>query len=207
MRKPTIIIEHLEEEFSIWLFLEYRHSSLIYGKEYLWYTNLPSKYHKIMKKYGKTFEKSVIDLIREGFIDKSKVIILDPAAKEELTYIDLVENNYVIVGGILGDHPPRQRTKILLSSRLGDVKKRNIGNGQYSIDGAVYYVNFLWSNKSIEKMKYIDGITIETQYGYIRLPFRYPIVDNKPLTAPGLIEYLKSGTILEEIKRELRLTK
>ncbi|ABN70392.1 Protein of unknown function DUF431 [Staphylothermus marinus F1] len=206
MRKPIIIIEHLEPEFSIWLFLEYRHSSLIYGSDYIWYTSLPLRYHKIMKKYGKTYEESIIDLVKQGYVDENKIIILDPAAEEKLSFKDLVENDYVIIGGILGDHPPRKRTEALLSKRLRNVKRRNIGDGQYSIDGAVYFVNSLWYNKSSEKIQYIDGVTLETEYGYIRLPFRYPIIDGKPLLSSELVEYLKTGRIPENIKKELGLT-
>ncbi|ADI32250.1 SAM-dependent methyltransferase [Staphylothermus hellenicus] len=206
MKKPVIIIEHLETEFSIWLFLEYRHSSLIYGSDYVWYTNLPLKYHKIMKKYGKTFAESIVDLVRKRFIDEDQIIILDPAAEKELSFKDLVENNYVVIGGILGDHPPRRRTETLLSNKLRNVKRRNIGDGQYSIDGAVGFVNLLWINKSIEKIQYVDGITLETDYGCIRLPFRYLIIDGKPLISRELVEYLKTGRIPENIKKELGLT-
>jgi ribosome biogenesis SPOUT family RNA methylase Rps3 len=201
--KPVIIIEHLEEEFSIWLLLEYRHSSIIYNSRYLWFTNIPRRYHRIMARYGRVFSESIIELISRGVVKGNEAIILDPRAEKTLTYDDLLSHKYIIIGGILGDHPPRHRTEKLLSSRLKDVARRNIGDGQYSIDGTVYYVEYLWRNKGIHGYRYVDGVTIESGQGYIRLPFRYPIMNNKPLLAPGLIDYLVKGILPKEIREEI----
>ncbi len=201
--KPIIIIENLEEEFSIWLLLEYRSSSIIYSNKYLWFTNIPKKYHKIMRKYGRIFSESIIELINNGVIKNDEAVILDPRAEKRLAYSNLLNYQYIIIGGILGDHPPRHRTEKLLSSKLRDTARRNIGDGQYSIDGTVYYVEYLWKNKSIKGFRYIDGITIETRQGYIRLPFRYPIVNNRPLLAPGLMDYLVKGVLPKEIRDEV----
>ncbi|MEM0506197.1 MAG: hypothetical protein QXW58_02925, partial [Thermosphaera sp.] len=75
--KPIILIEHLESELSPWLFLEYRHSSLIYGKEFLLISNLPRRYHRLISKYAMVSEKSVKKLIKEGEINGRCAIILD----------------------------------------------------------------------------------------------------------------------------------
>ncbi len=203
--KPVVVIEHLEDEFSVWLLLEYRHVSLIIGREHVWYTNIPCRYKGLMSKYGRVYCESVIELIDNGVIPRDKVIILDPIAKDMLRREELVDS-YIIVGGILGDHPPRQRTWKLLSSKLKGVRIRNIGDGQYSIDGAVYYVYKLWLD-NLKDYEYIDGVRIETPTGYIKLPFRYPLVNGEPLLAPGLIEYLRTGRIPETVLEELGLSK
>ncbi|MCD6195878.1 MAG: hypothetical protein J7J82_03750, partial [Staphylothermus sp.] len=58
-----VVIEHLEEELRPWIFLEYRHVSLIFGKENTIYTNIPSKYRRIMNKYGHVYSMSIVDII------------------------------------------------------------------------------------------------------------------------------------------------
>ncbi|MET1159945.1 MAG: RNA methyltransferase [Thermoprotei archaeon] len=207
-KKPVIIIEHLEQEMGIWILLEYRHSSLIYGKDYLWLTNIPTKYHRIFSKYAlRVYSESLLDLVRKSIVRSDEILVLDPQAEEELTYGDLLEFKYIVIGGILGDHPPRGRTKKLLTDKLGNVEARNIGDGQYSIDGAVYYVDYLWKNRNLKGFKYVDGVVIEAVDSEIRLPFRYPVVNGKPLLAPGLIEYLSTGKTPDYILRELGLTK
>ncbi len=201
MDKPVIIIEHLEEEFGIWIFLEYRHASMIIGRDNIWFTNIPRRYHKMLNKYGRVYEESIVELVEKGVIPMDKLIILDPAAKKELRREE-IGGSYIVVGGILGDHPPRGRTSKLLTSRLPGVRARNIGGGQYSIDGTVYYVYYFW-RYGLGNYRYIDGVTIKTPGGYVKLPFRYPLVDGKPLLAPGLEYYLRYGRIPEDILREV----
>ena len=202
--KPILIVEHCEPEITPWLILEYRHVSLIYGRSYVWYTNVPSRYHRLLSKYGLVKSKSVIDLVRTGAIDPSVVIVLDPKASRSLTYEDLASAGYVVVGGILGDHPPRGRTWEYITSRMpACVRSFNIGDGQYSIDGAVFYVNYVLKHKGTEGFTYVDGVTVQAEHGEVYLPFRYPIVNGKPLLADGLEYYLKYRRIRDDIWREL----
>lgn len=202
--KPTIIIEHCEEELSPWILLEYRHASIIYGREYLWFTNIPTKYQKILSKYGKVRIESVLELIRRNEIKTEEVIVLDPKASRTLTYKDLSEAKYVIIGGILGDYPPKGRTWEYITSRIREnVKAFNIGENQYSIDGAVYYVEHLWRNKDMSGFKYVDGVILKTDHGEIKLPYRYPLVNDKPLLADGLEYYLKYRKIRDDIWLEI----
>ncbi len=196
--KPTIVIEHLEPEMSLWILLEYRHAGLIVGdRDMLWFTNIPARYKKILDKYGRVYEKSILELVPQ-----EKIVILDPQAEKPLTYDDLL-GKYVVIGGILGDYPPRGRTKELLSSRAPRAEKRNIGEGQYSIDGTVYYVMYLWKHGSMNEFKYVDGVKINTNEGHIFLPFRYPVEDNRPILAPGLKEYLLSKRVPDHILKEI----
>lgn len=202
-KKPIIIIEHLEDEMSIWLLLEYRHSSIIYGKEHIVFTNIPPRYHRVLNKFGRVTSESVIELVRRGDLSLKEIVVLDPSAKEPLTFMDLMESRYVIVGGILGDNPPRGRTRALLTNNLGGVKARNIGDKQYSIDGSVFYVNYLLENKSLSGFRYVDGLEIVTSQGSIMLPYRYPIDKDSVVIADGLIEFLTNGSLPGRISREL----
>ncbi len=203
MRK--IIIEHLEDEFAPWILLEYRHSSLIAGRDMILFTNIPDRYHRILERYGTVSSESIVNLVSSGIIKGEDLVVLDPKAQRRLEREDLY-GKYVVIGGILGDHPPRGRTWELLTRKLLDygVITRNIGEGQYSIDGAVYYVVELWRNK-LDGFRFVDGVDIETPHGKIHLPFRYPVVNGKPLLAPGLVEYLVHGRIPREILEEIGL--
>jgi len=200
----VVVIEHLEPEISPWLILEYRHVSLIHGKNHTWFTNVPRRYHKLLGIYGSVFEDSVIALILKGIVDPAYTIILDPSAPRKLNYSDLVTSKYIVIGGILGDHPPRGRTRIYITSRVPNtIRAFNIGEGQYSIDGAAYYLKYLLNHKSDKDFKYVDGVKIKTDYGYVYLPYRYPVVNGKPLIADGLEYYLKYRKLREDIWEEI----
>jgi ribosome biogenesis SPOUT family RNA methylase Rps3 len=205
--KPVVIIEHCEDSLSPWIILEYRHASMIYGRDYLLFTNIPAKYQKILSKYGRVREESVVELVNGGEIPVESLIILDPKASSTLEYSDLASAEYVVVGGILGEHPPRGRTWMYITSRMPiGARAFNIGDGQYSIDGAVYFVNYLWLNKGVSGYQYIDGVRVETEGGEIYLPYRYPVVGGKPLLADGLEYYLKYRRIRDDIWREILLS-
>jgi len=204
--KPLIVIEHLETGVSPWLLLEYRHCSKIYGKDFLLITNLPAKYHRLIGKYANVCEKSVKTLISDGKLEKDSTIILDPKSPVKLDFNALSNAKHVIVGGILGEHPPKGRTYELLTKELEGVKSFNIGNGQFSIDGTVYYVSYLLNHRSDEGLSFIDGLTIEyfePVYRIVSLPFRYPLENGEPVIAPGLKYYLQYRRLPEEVWREI----
>lgn len=202
--KPVVVIEHCETELSPWLLLEYRHASMIYGKDFLWFTNVPPRYHRTLSRYGRVLSDNVVELVRCRALNPERTIVLDPKASRTLTFEELLTAEFVVIGGILGDHPPRGRTWLYITSRMPTgVRAFNIGDGQYSIDGAVYYVEYMWRNKGIEGFKYVDGVVIETGMGEVYLPFRYPVVNGKPLLADGLEYYLKYKRLRDDIWAEI----
>lgn len=200
---PVIIIEHCEDAMSPWILLEYRHVSKIFGKERVWFTNVNERYHRILSKYGSPFSESVIDMVLRGFIKAGEIAVLDPRSGEKLTYRDLIRYKFIIIGGILGDFPPRGRTSELITSRLPEVKSYNIGEGQYSIDGAAYYVYYMATHGGDQGFQYVDGVRIRHGDLEIRLPFRYPLVDGRPLLAEGLEYFLINRKMPEYIRREM----
>ncbi|WP_048078658.1 RNA methyltransferase [Desulfurococcus mucosus] len=202
--KPVVVVEHLEEGLSPWILLEYRHLSSIYGSQCVVFTNMPLRYHRIMARYGKPVVESIVDMVDRGLVRREDVIVLDPASPRELTYRDLSSARYVVVGGILGDHPPRRRTWELLTSRLTGARAFNIGSGQYSIDGAVYYIHYMYLNKGVDGYRYVDGVSIETPEGVVRLPFRYPLVDGKPLISGDLVYYIVNKRLPDHVWSEVK---
>jgi ribosome biogenesis SPOUT family RNA methylase Rps3 len=60
--------------------------------------------------------------------------LLDLRGEKLLTPEDAGQFDVFVFGGILGDHPPRDRTSAL---RTQDVQMRNLGSLQFSTDSAV----------------------------------------------------------------------
>lgn len=198
-----IVIEHLEPILSRWLVIEYQHAAQLVGDKLL-ITNICNEEDiEILSRITKTTCRSAAELFE-------RAIVLDPSADTLLSPNDIELTNVFIIGGILGDHPPRGRTKELLTKRLKNPIARSLGDGQYSIDGAVYVTyKVIVEGKQLNDIPYIDGIKISMRKGIyeheIMLPFRYPLIDNKPLIHPELIKYLKGKIVLDEYKLIKRL--
>lgn len=177
------IIEHLEPEVYDWCLIEYKHISSVVGKENLIFTNVKKGKEKL-NELGEVKEESVAEL------GLKNICVLDPEAEGIL---DPADNkfDYMVFGGILGDNPPKKRTKVELSSKL-DCEKRNLGEKQMSTDTAVYVVKKIIDGKKINKIEFKDGIEVEVNEGEsVILPYRY-VVDNGKIVLPdNFVEFLK----------------
>ncbi|MEM1606301.1 MAG: hypothetical protein QXW41_08675 [Fervidicoccaceae archaeon] len=176
-----IYIEHLEESLGRWVLAEYRNSYRIAG-DLLTITGieipgLPStrrRFHEL--------------------VNPSKAIILDPQAPQTLEPEDLVGFEAIVIGGILGAHPPMGRTKKLLSDRFPEAAKRNIGKHQFPIDASVYIALEVIRGKRVREIPIALGLIIRRKIGSIEheieLPYAYPIVNGKPLISEEVLEIL-----------------
>lgn len=194
-----VVVEHLEPVLSPWLWLEYAHVSRLVGRDNILFTNVASEGERArLRALGYVSEKSVKDLLPE-----EELIVLDPQAEEELTPEDCRKHAYVVVGGIMGDHPPRGRTKLLLTSRLEKSAARNLGAKQLSIDGAVYVAREVClKGRRLSGIELVEGVTLKLEGPLgsfeVVLPFAYPLVRGRPLITPGLKEYLSRRAIYDE---------
>ncbi|MEI6731459.1 MAG: SAM-dependent methyltransferase [archaeon] len=185
------IIEHLEPELGEWSLIEYKHISKIVGPKHLWFTNVPEKDVKKLKKLGKVLSAP----LRQ--IGLKRMIILDPEAPSLLTPDDALNHEYIILGGILGDYPPRKRTQQELTCYFPEAETRNIGKVQMSTDNAVYTAQQILHGIPFSKLKFQDNITIQlNKIESVDFPFRYNVVNGKPLFSPELIKYLKKKETL-----------
>ena len=182
----TFIIEHLEKKLWPWCLIEYKHMSKIVGKNNLWFTNIKNKSEiKKLKSYGKVFSCSVLDL------KIKKACILDQESSETLSKRNSKRFDYFIFGGILGDNPPRKRTREDLTQHL-KAKAFNIGKKQMSTDNAVFVVHEITKGRDIKDIKFKDKIEIRiNKIESTILPYRYALVENKHLLSPSLISFLK----------------
>lgn len=177
------VIEHLEPEVFDWCVVEYRHISKIVGKKNLIFTNVKKGKEKL-EGLGEINESSVQDM------DLKNACVLDPEAKKTLSASDK-KFDYLIFGGILGDFPPKKRTKIELSSKL-NFEIRNLGKEQMSTDTAVYVAKKLIEGKKLSDFEFKDEIEVDVDEGEsVILPYRYVIKDGKPLLPEGFVEFLR----------------
>src|SRR3989338_3288317 len=115
--KHIYIIEHLEPEVFPLCLIEYKSISKIVGKESLWFCNLQGKKgSEALEPYGRCIQESISTL------DIKDSCVLDPDADKTLTPQDSVKFQYYIFGGILGDDPPKARTKEELTPFLPEAE-------------------------------------------------------------------------------------
>jgi len=189
------VIEHLEPEIGKWLYFEYDHASRIVGKDRLVFTNVKNpRDANILSSIGIVRSESFTELF-----DQKKIIILDPKARERLKPEDFEGKEAVIIGGILGDHPPKGRTRKLVTLRAPEAAARKIGRGQFSIDGAVYVAKLISEGFKLEDIPVKRGLRIKINDGAeIYLPYMYPLKDGKPLISEDLLRYLVSEEIIRD---------
>ena len=184
--KQIYIIEHLEPKLWPWCIIEYKHISKIIGKDNLWFTNIKKTDNKKLTRFGSVFSKSIKEM------NLSKACILDPDSNHTLTPVESKKFNFFIFGGILGDYPPRKRTKEEVSKYFKDISKYNIGKDQLNTDNAVYVVNQICHGKNLKDNKFQNEVEIIiNKVESTILPFKYPIVNGKPNISKELVKYLK----------------
>ncbi len=181
------IVEHLEPRLYKWCWLEYQHISQIVGKENLWFTNIRTKAQRQkLALIGRVFSQPVPQL------SLPKVCVLDPTASKTLSPTDALKIDFLVFGGILGDYPPRERTKEELTILMSNPLVRNLGKVQLPTDNAVYLAKEILAGKTISQMQFSDNIEINFAKGLsMQLPFRYVLLKGKPLISPKLMEFLK----------------
>jgi len=202
--KLIVIVENLEPCPSPWLLKEYEYVASIF-RESLLITNVRGSMAQALKslqrRYGfRTSTSSVRDAVRELRIEK--VVVLDPKAGEALKPEDLRACDAVVIGGIMGDHPPRGRTWELITSRLENPIPRNLGEGQLTIAGAAYVLKEVMSGKRLEELEFIDGLRLRlSMLGaevVVELPYRFPAVGGKPVLPEGYVDVVARRSLFYE---------
>jgi ribosome biogenesis SPOUT family RNA methylase Rps3 len=184
----TLIIEHLEPCLNKWLLKEYEIASKLYEGRVV-FTNV-KKHEAVLERLGVVVKESVTELLK----DRSDVIILDPKADTFLKPDELKKAEYVVVGGIMGSHPPNGRTWRFITSRLPNAVARSIGEHQYTIAGAVHVLKLIEGGKDVNNVKYIFGFKTKKKISSlveleVELPYAFPVDDEGNLLLPE--EYLK----------------
>lgn len=185
-----VAIEHLEPKLSPWLWCEYESASKILGRDSILFTNVKKERERArLRGLGEVRRESVLEIFPSECI-----LILDPRARKPLQPKE-VENRVVVIGGILGDHPPCGRTKRLLSDFAPGAVARHIGRWQFTIDGSAYVAREVARGRRLGEIPIQRGLVIRRRlrpsgWHEIRLPYAYPIVGGRPLVSKRLVGYL-----------------
>ncbi|BCS25608.1 SAM-dependent methyltransferase [Aspergillus puulaauensis] len=190
----TIVVEHLDPELGAWSALEYgciareSHSA---GSKFL-LSSVPTSLQMpddLAATDGLGVEHRSVE---EVFADrKSKVCLLDPSAKVELSPADGDNFEVFLFGGILGDDPPRDRTSEL---RKKGYEGRRLGPVQMTTDTAVRVTRMVVHDRvPLEEIPYIDYPEIViNEHERTEMPFRYvKDSDGKPIMPKGMLELIK----------------
>ncbi len=184
--KQTIIIEHLEPKIWPWCKIEYRSIGKLIQKRNLWFTNIHKK-NSGLDRLGKVSKQSVINM------NLKNACILDPDAAETLTHEETKSFKYFVIGGILGDYPPKKRTKVELTNKLKNVERRNLGKKQFSTDNAVYVLKEIINGKNLQDIKFQNKLNIKiNEIESIELPYYYPLINGKPRISKELLKYIRN---------------
>ncbi|MEB3766077.1 MAG: hypothetical protein GSR77_07950 [Desulfurococcales archaeon] len=198
---PLIVIEHLESKPTRWLIAEYIES------------------YEVARENGLDLVISrVHDPVLASLLDKNDIpytyvsareigcsspsIIMDLRAPRPLEPWESRVATCIVIGGIMGDYPPKARG-LLLVHDLPGFSVRNLGPGQMSIHTATWAVAQVYSGKRVRDLK-VGGpavLWLESPFGEysVELPFVYPLGrDGSPIVPKRVRDLLESGIMWDE---------
>ncbi|KAI9253381.1 SAM-dependent RNA methyltransferase [Phascolomyces articulosus] len=200
------VVDHMEDGMHEWCVLEYNHMIMVVGKENMYFTSLSDACLATMPeelKRANCLKEGVLDL---PGVDSKDICLLDPSATEPLKPEDADTFKYFLFGGILGDDPPRDRTKEL--RKLG-FAGRHLGPVQMSTDTAVNVTKRVVVDKvPLDEIPFMDNPEVYfSKHESVSLPFRY-IADikevstadgqkktvRKPIMPPGMLQLIKKDS-------------
>lgn len=196
--RAIFVVEVMEPFLSPWLFLELLHISEIVGRSNLWITRVRRKCERevLTPVANLLSEKSIVEL-EDKIPSDAKVIVLDPAAESQLSAEDFTGLTFVIIGGIMGSHPPSGRTRKELTLRMKRALARGLGPHQLTVNGAAYVARKVCEGLSLSEIPLVKGLSLHTRYGTTELPYAFPQDDEGGLViARGEVDYVL--TELEE---------
>ncbi|MEM2196743.1 MAG: SAM-dependent methyltransferase [Sulfolobales archaeon] len=199
-----VVVEHLEECLSPWLMCEYSYVVKLFKNSVL-FTNVKSlRTRNTLKELGvDVVEASVVDLVANNSLRHP--IILDPKARETLTPEDLVSADSVIIGGIMGEHPPKGRTFREITSKLiSKAKIRNLGKLQLTIAGTAYVLKRMLEGTRLESLDIRFGLRFVVQIGEyevtIELPYAFPYEEGRVVLPESYLEVIARRSLIYESK-------
>ena len=175
MNKPRLsfVVEHLDPELGPWSALEYKtvaHESNQADCDFI-LSCVPGSLLPLLKdiKHASVQTAGVEELFAHK---KSRVCLLDPAAKQELSPSDAEAFDVFLFGGILGDDPPRDRTSEL---RRKGYAGRRLGPKQMTTDTAVRVTRMVVQDMMpLHHIPYIDYPELKLDdHESTEMPFRY----------------------------------
>lgn len=185
-----VVVEHLEPCISPWMLSEYAYLSKLFKNRVI-FTNVRSGDDaEILKHYGEVIGEDFIKALSK--LGAVNTIILDLKASKTLSRDELIQADAVVIGGIMGDHPPRGRTEKLITSKAKHLKTRNLGKKQLTIAGVAYIIKEMEGGKEFEDIEIGEGIQTTIQIKdvevVIELPYAFPLKDGKPVLPENYLD-------------------
>lgn len=186
------IVEHLEPECDEWSLLEYKNIASVVGPENLILSGLDKELIKKLQVDAQLSIAGVLELCKSNAfgLDFNKVLLCDPASKVPLSPQDAANYDALLFGGILGDDPPRDRTKELRD--LG-FATRHLGPVQMTTDTACLVAHKVFHEQTtLEDIKTIDRPVIKLgKKEEVEMPFRYILGEKGPIMPVGMLDLLR----------------
>ncbi|MGC8975613.1 MAG: hypothetical protein ACP5KB_05400, partial [Thermoprotei archaeon] len=108
----------------------------------------------------------------------------------------------VVVGGIMGDYPPKKRTRKLVTSKLPGAKARNLGREQLTIAGAAYVLKKILEGLTLREVDIRFGLTIRLKIldsdVEVFLPYAFPYEEGKPVLPNKYLEVVTMRSLYYE---------
>lgn len=193
-------MENLEQCLSPWLRAEYEYVVKVL-KGSVVFTNVKDPRMRVeLSKLAPTFVEDVVEYVARRNL--REVIVLDPKGEKELTPEDLRNCDAVVIGGIMGDHPPKGRTWELITKRLPNAIPRNLGKEQLTIAGAAYVLKQIMMGRALRDLEFVDGLRISLSLGVaeleIELPYRFPCEGGKVVLPENYVEIVARRSVFYE---------
>lgn len=198
------IIEHMEQDFSQWVTLEYAQIIRDIGAENLILSSLPegtteSEIPEKLLHMGLRWTTKDLNHLTEEFKDlqplqNGRVCLLDPRADQDLQPAETEQFDYFVFGGILGDHPPRDRTTEIKVAYPDLVVGRRLGDKQMTTDTAIRTTQqIIEKGKKFQDIHFIDYPEFRfSKNEATEMPFRYILdAQNNPILPEGMLALIK----------------
>ncbi|MCE4622392.1 MAG: hypothetical protein F7B19_03650 [Desulfurococcales archaeon] len=197
----VILVEHMEEYPTRWLVAEYIEAgreAAMAGLELIVTGVRDPRLQALLSKHGIpwTWEHSW------DLYDNPKAIVLDLWAEKDLEPSEAQVAEAFVIGGIMGDHPPKMRG-YLLSSQFDWASKRRLGPKQMSIHVTAWAVGQVRRGVRVGELNLCDRAVVRINAGFfeteIELPFAYPCDgEGRPRVPDRIVRLLENGVLWDE---------
>lgn len=187
-----VIVDNWEACPSPWLLAEYKYVAELF-RESLTIVNVRNAVmRQALEGVARTNSSDLTEFIEFKAIPQERLLILDPSAKEELRPEDLRRVDAVVIGGIMGDHPPKRRTRELISKKYPQAVTKNLGKEQLTIAGSAYVLKRISEGLNLKDIDLRFGLKVELKILdtdiTIYLPYAFPYEKDTPILPKKYIE-------------------
>ncbi|MEM2005811.1 MAG: hypothetical protein QW705_07575 [Zestosphaera sp.] len=197
-----VVIDNWETCPSPWLLAEYRYVAELFGESLVIANVRGRAMSQALEDVAETTALDLTEFIRSESMREENVVILDPLAEKELRPEEVRRADAVVIGGIMGDYPPKGRTWELISGRHPHAILRNLGREQLTIAGSAYMLKKISEGLSLGDIDVRFGLTVELKIlnseVTVYLPYAFPYEGGVPVLPKKYIETVAMRSVYFE---------